>query len=164
MLPPCVLDRQGVWTLGGSGAGAQTLEFSAFLPFSLRSDQRPGLPLAFSESQGRFAPGPPAISPASSQRMPGAPWGLGSWQPLKAPLTGPFSFSSGQRLHCAHQHLHPEPLPARRHLPPEREPKGRLQVPARPWALPPPVFMAARRSVAVPAGRALRVRDFQPLL
>lgn len=64
----------------------------------------------------------------------------GSGQPLRASLTGCFSpFPAGQRLRHAHQHLRPEPLPARRHLPPEREPQGRLQVtahprPTLPWA------------------------------
>lgn len=58
----------------------------------------------------------------------------GSRQPLRASLTGCFSpFPAGQRLCHAHQHLRPEPLPARRHLPPEREPQGRLQVTAHPW-------------------------------
>lgn len=103
----------------------------------------------------------------NSQQSPG------SWQPWKASLTRRFSLfcSSGQRLHHAHQHLHPEPLPARRHLPPKREPQGWVQVTAHPWAFPLPGLhrqvkkhSRSLRACCVPRLRqALSVRDFQAL-
>lgn len=132
-------------------------EFSTCLPFSLWSTQKQGLPVAFSESHSGACPRAPALSPAPSQEMLGAPGVSWSRQPLKASLTGSL-LSAGQRLHHAHQHLHPEPLSARRHLPPEREPQGRVQVTAHPRACPPRQRYAPRAAVGPPRAEPSRER------
>lgn len=135
------------------------------------SDPRP-LGLSPGRTASSLVPEPWATSPALVPEGAGSPRGrLFTAAEESLPYHVLLSLSSGQRLHRAHQHLHSEPLSARRHLPPERDPQGRVQVTACPGppssVCPATLRQAEETQLCASCGPALHpaldVKDFKAL-